>query len=253
MFGADSPTRLAYVQDQGLAGLVEAKRAGVARANGQIVCFLEDDVILEADYLAQIEAGFVAEAGMLGCSGVITNLSRSTPYVLFHWLFFRGIFDDPRIRIFAKLATSGDQLIATEIVSGGLSAWRRKVFDEVEFDTQNGFFMLEDIDFSSRVVRTFGSCLFVNPRARLAHNWSPVNRDSQMTLQRRRLIEAITYYKKRRAWSGARTGLAMAMLWWLGDAVLQALRFRSPRPLIGYVRGAIDGFRRPLAAEVNDR
>lgn len=246
----NTATQLVYIHDPSIAGLVQAKREGVARASGAIICFLEDDIVLESDYVAQIEAGFVAQPGMRGCSGVITNLpSSSAIYVMLHSLFFRGIFHDPRIRIFTKSSKRAGGLIRCDILSGGLSAWRRKVFDEVEFDTRNGFFMLEDIDFSTRVVRTFGTCLFVNPRARLAHYFSPVNRDVQMTLQRRRLIEALMYYKKRRGWPGARHGLLLAMLWWLGDALAQALRFRSTGSLVGYVRGAIDGLKKPLAAE----
>jgi glycosyltransferase involved in cell wall biosynthesis len=246
MFTEATPTRLVYVHDPSIAGLVYAKRAAVARAAGEIICFLEDDIVLEAAYLAEIEAGFVSHPLMSGCSGVITNLpSSSRVYVALNALFFQGIFRDPRIRIFtATSASSG--LTRCDILSGGLSCWRRKVFEHVDLDTRNGFFMLEDIEFSTRVVRAFGNCLFVNSRARLAHLSSPINRDVQMALQRRRLVEAISYYKKRRSWPGARVGLLGALLWWLGDAIGSSLRFRSPRSLIGYVQGAIDGINKPV-------
>lgn len=249
MFDATTPTRLVYVHDPSIAGLVFAKRAAVERASGAVISFLEDDIVLEPAYFAEIEAGFQARPLMCGCSGVITNLpSSSKLYVTLNSLFFRGIFRDPRIRIFTGQASTTDALIRCDILSGGLSSWRRRVFEYVSFDTDNGFFMLEDIEFSTRVVRAFGNCLFVNTRARLAHNSSPINRDVQMNLQRRRLIEAISYYKKRRGWPGARIGLLAAALWWLGDAIGSALRFRSPSALLGYVRGAIDGVRKTVVS-----
>lgn len=241
-------TRLIYVHDTGITGLVEAKRAATAVAAGDIVSFLEDDVILQADFMQEIEGGFLATPDMCGCSGVITNWPRSTGwYLAAHRVFFRGIFHDPRVGIFERALGGAEQLIPCDMLSGGLSAWRRHVFERVAFDTRNDLFMFEDIDFSTRVVRALGHCLYVNPKARLEHRWSEVNRDVHGTRQRRKLVEALTFYKKRRDWPGARRGLMMAMVWWLGDAILQAIRIRSSGPVRGYFRGVIDGMQKPLA------
>ena len=54
-------------------------------------------------------------------------------------------------------------LIPSDYISGGLSAYRREVFEAVPFDVENGFFALEDIDFSTRVARAYGSRLYINP------------------------------------------------------------------------------------------
>lgn len=240
-------TRLVYIHDPSISGLVDAKRVATTRAAGDVICFLEDDIVLESDYLQQIEAGFLAQPDMRGCSGAISNQPRSSPvFVAIHSLFFRGIFHDPRIRIFSRTSEDSSALVQCDVLSGGLSAWRREVFERVAFDTRNGFFMSEDIEFSTRVVRTYGHCLYVNPRARLLHAWSPVNRDVQNARQRRKLAEAVTYYKTRRGWPGARTGISMAMVWYLAEALFQAARFRSPGPMTGYFRGVLDGIRRPL-------
>jgi hypothetical protein len=68
----------------------------------------------------------------------------------------------------------------------------------------------------------------------------------QGTRQRRKLAEAMVFYKKRGDWPGARFGLVMVMLWWLGEALRQAVTIRSAGPVKGYVRGVIDGVRKPL-------
>src|SRR3972149_1254722 len=59
---------LGCVHDPRIAGLVAAKQVAVARARGDIVCFLEDDVVLETDYMLNIERGFVEGPALLGCS-----------------------------------------------------------------------------------------------------------------------------------------------------------------------------------------
>jgi GT2 family glycosyltransferase len=246
-FDAAGPTRLVYVHDTTITGLVDAKRVGSTRAAGDLVAFLEDDVVLEPEYFLEIERGFLAKPGMVGCSGIITNPPKSSPvYVGAHRLFFRGIFHDPRVSITARALGRARDLIPSDVLSGGVSCWRRTVFDAVQFDPDNGFFMLEDMEFATRVVRAFGHHLYVNPRARLAHYGSPVNRDLHGTRQRRKTAEAMVFYRKRRGWPGARYGLTMAMTWWLAEAAMQTARLRSTGPLSGYVRGIRDGLQRPL-------
>jgi GT2 family glycosyltransferase len=248
MFTATLPPRLVYIHDSGITGLVDAKRVAAERAEGDIVCFFEDDVILEPDYIAQLEWGFLSRPDMCGCSGVITNPPKSSSlYIAAQRLFFRGIFRDPRLPIFELALHGADQLMPCDVLSGGVSAWRRHVFSRVSFDNRNGFFMFEDMEFSTRVVRALGHHLYVNPRARLEHHFSAVNRDVHGVRQRRKLTEALVFFKKRREWPGALQGLLMVAIWWFGEALLQAVRLRSAGPVKGYVRGVLDGLRKPLA------
>ena len=247
LFPPDAPTRLRHIHDTSITGLVDAKRVGSGLATGDIVCFLEDDVVLEAEYFAAIVEGFVCVPDMIGCSGIMTNPPKSSPlYVRAHRLFFRGIFDDPRVSITAAALERAHGLVRCDILSGGLSCWRREVFTHVKFDAANGFFMLEDMEFATRVVRRLGSHLYINPHARLAHYGSPVNRDVHGVRQQRKTTEALVFYRKRRDWPGAVSGLGLALLWWLGEALLQTVRLRSSGPLLGYVRGVARGATQPI-------
>ena len=47
-----------YIHDPMILSLLDAKRVAVNHASGDIVCFLEDDVVLDANYIQQIELGF---------------------------------------------------------------------------------------------------------------------------------------------------------------------------------------------------
>lgn len=248
---AGSPLRslLSYVHDSGIRGLVPAKAEAVRRARGDLVCFLEDDVVLEPDYVAQIERGFLETPGMLGCCGVVTNLPPLPPgYVgMFHF-FHRGIFRDARVGVHGVISGRDLPLVPSDYLSGGLSAYRREVFDAVAFDLENDFFMLEDIDFSTRAAQRFGDRFFINPNARLEHRMSPLNRAVLGSRQRRKLREFLVFYKKRRA-TGRLLTVLMLLAGLLLEAGYQAVRSRTPSPIIGYFLGLRDGVRWTLARE----
>lgn len=235
--------RLVYIHDPHITGLVDAKRVAVERSSGDIVCFLEDDVILESEYLERIEQGFDEHSEMLGCCGIVTNPPRQP--LGYEWafhLFHRGIYRDIRVGIYGRIEGADHGLIQSDVLSGGLSAWRREVFAAVPFDVANGFFMLEDMDFSTRVVKRFGRRLYINPNARLEHHWSPANREVLGPRQRRKLTEFIAYYKKRRDWPGARLALPWLLVGLLIEAGAQSLSAGSLGPLMGYFGGIRDGF-----------
>lgn len=238
---------LIYVYDRTVTGLVDAKRVGVERASGDIVSFLEDDVVLEPAYFSGVEWAFVSRPDCLGCGGVITNPpSTSAVYVTLQQIFLRGIFDDPRLVAYAAAAARPDVLVPCPVVSGGVSSWRRSVFKTVQFDVRNGFHFFEDMEFATRVCRALGPHVYVNPRARLAHYSSPVNRERHGRRQYSKMAEALVFYRKRLDWPGAVSGMTMGAIWWLGEALWQCVRLGSPGPVMGYFRGVAEGRRRPV-------
>jgi GT2 family glycosyltransferase len=233
---------LIYIHDVSITGLVNAKKVAVENVTGDIVFFLEDDIILEYDYIEQIKNGFVKHPYMIGCSGVITNPPNKGIFYkfLFH-LFHRGIFRDIRVSIYGKFNGRNNSLIESNKLSGGVSAWRREVFYSCKFDVKNGFHMFEDIDFSTNVARVYGPRLFINPNARLEHNFSPINRLKLGARERQKLIECITFYKKRVDWPWAKISLIWLLFGMLLDATVCSLRFLSFHPIKGYFTGIQEG------------
>lgn len=244
MLAGGGPMRLDYVHDTAITGLVDAKRVAAGRAGGDVVCFLEDDIVLEPDYFEQIERGFAERPGMLGCCGVVTNLPPLPAFYvgLFH-LFHRGMFADRRVGIHGFASGRGQALIVSDYLSGGLSAYRREVFAAVPFDTANRLFMTEDIDFSTRAVRRFGARFFINPNARLAHYMSPLNRDAVGARQRRKAREFCIFYKKRRRSLADALAFAWLLCGLAIEAGFAAVRHRRPAAIGGFVAGVADGLR----------
>ena len=234
--------KLIYIHDSNILGLVEAKHVAVKNASGQIICFLEDDIVLEADYIRQIELGFIKQPNMIGCCGVITNPPKvGFLYKFLFKIFHRGIFKDNRIDMHGKYSGNNKNLKQSNMLSGGVSAWRREVFDNVEFDIANEFHMFEDIDFSTRVAHHFGNRLFINPNARLDHYCSPINRDVLDIRQRRKVKECFTYYKKRKDLPNATKSFYWLLLGMFLEAIFQSFSSMSFKPIQGYLLGLQDG------------
>lgn len=234
--------KLVYVHDPRISGLVDAKRFAAKIAKSDLVCYFEDDVILSSNYLQEIEQGFHEQPSMLGCSGVISNVPNPTfIYRFVHALFFQGIFKDPRPKLFHKSVDTKKSLVLCDVLCGGLSAWKKEVLSEIPFDVNNGFFMFEDMEYSTRVVHQYGHKLYINQRAHLEHHCSTVNRDPHGLRQKRKLTESILFYKKRVNWSGAKRGLFFAMIWWLAESILRAIKLFSFTPIRGYFQGILAG------------
>jgi len=244
--------QLIYVHDESISGLVEAKQVGANTTTGDIICYLEDDVILEPEYLKEIVRGFEDYPSMIGCCGVISNLP-SYPFgykFIFH-LFHRGIFIDHRVGLCFIENAHRYEFIASSMLSGGVSAWRREVFLFIPFDEKNGFHMLEDIDFSTRVAAHYGQRLFINPNARLAHYSSPVNREVLGARQRRKLIEYATFYKKRREQPWATPAFFWLLAGLFFEALLQAITLRSFDVLRGFFSGLREGLTKKIIQPTN--
>lgn len=247
-----SSIKLVYIHDVQVCGLVEAKARGVQESSGTVISFLEDDVVLRPEYFFRLEQGFLAHPEMLGCSGVVTWVAaQGSAYRWFFKLFHRGIFYDPRVDLHGHCEDAGGgRLIPSRYLSGGLSAYRREVFNRVHFDTANDFFMLEDIEFSTRAAKVFGDRYFyINTAVCLEHHMSPVNRERSGPRWERKLREYVCFYKKHREEPWTRLHLIWLLVGLGLEAVLASLRMLSPGPFLGAVRGLIRGFQfriRPL-------
>ncbi len=235
--------RLCYIHDPSVRGLVQAKKRAVEESSGDILMFLEDDVVLESDYIEQLEKGFVENPDMMGACGVVSDVPQpGLAYRLFFHLFHRGIFYDPRVGIHGKERFRGQGLVPSHYLSGGLSAYRREVFEHIPFDTRNGFFALEDIDFSTRAARRYGyDHFFINTHAVLDHRMSPVNRAKLLPKYERKFREYISFYKKNRKSFFDLFRLIWLMIGLSIESMMAAIAYRNMDPIVGSWQGVVRG------------
>jgi GT2 family glycosyltransferase len=168
-----TPVQLKYLRTQ--PGLTYQRNIGVKNSNGDIVLFLDDDVILNKDYFENIMKVYSSnqDENLGGVGGKIVNL-KPTPL---HWHIFNRLFLLHRHGALLPTHTPFfDEVTQVRVLSGCNMSYKREVFSEFEFDENlPGYALMEDVDFSSRVSQRH--YLVMTPQAKLLHKESPISRD----------------------------------------------------------------------------
>ena len=188
-------------------GLTKQRNYGINQVGDAIdvVCFLDDDIVLEPDYFKQLLSTYTIYPNALAVGGYITNevqwevsdgkhrkdqfyfdgYMRNEPS-RFKLRKHFGLLPDvtpgymPTFshgRSVSFLPPSG-KTYQVEQIMGGVSSYKKEVFDTHKFsDYFVGYGLYEDADFSLRLAKK--GDLYVNTNARLAHYHDASGRPNQ--------------------------------------------------------------------------
>lgn len=164
-----------YIRDAAISGGAVARNRAMEIAAGDIWLFLDDDVILEPDFIEQLLIVYEEHPEVAGVSGIIANYQRPLLAArLWAEVFVRGPFRDERQPIYwnaDKLRQSPPipvQRFTGALMSFRSSFIRHRRFDENLYGVSDG----EDVDFCERLGPD--AQLRIAPRARLEHRHSAV-------------------------------------------------------------------------------
>lgn len=232
--------KLIYIHDPAISGLAVARNRSMGEARGDVWLFLDDDVVLEPEFIEEICRVYESEPCVTGVSGIVTNyvpdrgISRA-----WNAVFVRGPFHDPRQPIYHN----ADRLRASAPVrvdrfSGGIMSFRAAAIRRQQFDSNlRGVSDGEDVDFCVRLGPK--ATLLVAPRARLVHEASPVGRE--ITHHLRRDARSLCYLYNRNWRHGVKNRLAYR---WLlcGFSLIATWASVRRRSLVPW-RALLDGIR----------
>jgi glycosyltransferase involved in cell wall biosynthesis len=172
------------------SSLTQARNHGIKNSKSDIVVFLDDDLVLEADFIQEIVRPIETNPKIAGSTGNISNHPRSSGSLKTGLQYFLQLpYDgDGFFRLSgAPTTTCGlaeDREV--EFVPGGITAWRRTVFSEFLFDESlPGLGINEDVDFSYRVSRKWKN--FYTSKALAAHERPPLDREGTAAYLQREL------------------------------------------------------------------
>jgi len=156
-------------------GLTNSRNFGIKNAKGGIVIFLDDDIVLEPDFIERILDVFMENnyARIGGVCGNISNQKHQSEKGMYYWIrkiFLIGMSGDGCFRISGQptFVYGTDYVKQVEFLPGGLTAYKREIFDEYLFDEKlTGYCYAEDTDFSYRVSRKYKN--YYTPYARAFH------------------------------------------------------------------------------------
>jgi len=208
---ADAPgVRLDYIRDTLLNGAAAARNRAMESATGDIWLFLDDDVVLEPEFIERLLEAYSDHPEAVGMSGIITNYRPSPlPQRLWSALFARGPFRDERQPIYwaADQLRNGEPHPVRQF-TGALMSFRASAIGEMRFDTNHPGALAEDTDFCWRLPA--GTRLLLTPRARLVHNRSPNGRPRDHWL--RAHAQGFYYLYERNLKHGIRNRICFAWL-----------------------------------------
>jgi GT2 family glycosyltransferase len=190
-------------------GLTKQRNYGIERVGNEmkIVCFLDDDTVLEVDYFEQLLATYKIFPEALGVGGYIINESQCefvgehhqpqlNEYFYDGWKRKEGSRFILRKRLgldsdcppgYASLYSHGRSVsflppsgktYEVEMLMGGVSSFRKEVFECLRFSTYfEGYGLYEDADFTLRVAKK--GKIYVNTAAKLNHYHAVSGRPNQ--------------------------------------------------------------------------
>ena len=190
-------------------GLTKQRNYGIERVGEgmEIVCFLDDDTVLENDYFEQLLKTYQIYPEALGVGGYIINESECefvghdyVPKIEEYCFDGWKRKDGSRFVLRKKLGLDSDcppgfsalfshgrsvgflppsgKIYEVEMLMGGVSSFRKKVFETLQFSTYfEGYGLYEDADFTLRVAKE--GKLYLNTSAKLNHYHDASGRPNQ--------------------------------------------------------------------------
>ena len=242
--------RLDYIHDESINGLVQAKAASIQYNQCDYISFFDDDIVHEPDYLAAIEACIHTYTEMIGLNGVILNAPKEgfLKRLIFRLTHF-GLYKDNRQSVIRSLKEGISQPQRVDALSGGLSTWKKEVFDTVSFDTKNKFHAYEDKEFSIRIERAFPKQMFIVPQAKLYHYHAAGNRQSLLRRTQNDVVEVWKLFKKNGNYNWLGLDFIVLLFGLLINALMLSLRHLNFNFLLHYLRGFNQGRKSQILSE----
>tara|TARA_R110001583_G_scaffold59680_7_gene177405 strand:- start:10270 stop:11235 length:966 start_codon:yes stop_codon:yes gene_type:complete len=183
--------------DETNRGLTKQRNFGIKKVSesSEIICFLDDDVVLDIHYFENLIETYAAKLNALGVGGYIINEvtweKATTPKDKSHFYYDGWQRKEPlrfKIRRFFELLPDAQpgfmptfshgrsvsflplsgKIYQVEQLMGGVSSYKKEVFKTHKFSNYfEGYGLYEDADFSLRLAKTGN--LYVNTSAQLAH------------------------------------------------------------------------------------
>ena len=236
-----------YIHDQNINGLVHAKAVALTYNNCSIISFYDDDIVMEKNCLKEMYHAFLDNPEMTAANGLILNAPMES---LFRRIIFRlthiGIYSDNRREVFYKLVNkSPDQRLPKRLntLSGGLSFYRKEIFEKVPFDEKNRFHAYEDKEHSIRLELNFPNSMYLIPKARLYHYHAQTNRESELIKVKNDNIEIIKLFKKFKKKSRLGVDLLFILLGLFFYSIFKMLKYRKIKYIFNYFDGINEGLK----------
>ena len=166
----------------------ESRNIGARQSSNEIVLFLDDDIVLEKNYIELLKLEWEKNKDDLslgGIGGVINNLRLISFFEkIFNKIFYlsSSISWDVTSVGFQVWDPSIKKIEKVFYLSGGISSFRKSVIEKIPFRSLSlGRVALEDVDFFVRAKKQ-GYHFIIVPEARVFHEHSQTSKDNNYVI-----------------------------------------------------------------------
>jgi len=178
-----------------------ARNIGINNATGDIILFLDTDVILCRNYIYEILKVYNKYPDALGVQGYIINNKPIKILNILRKITFHYHFEKNKCRVLASTAVVYPfpltKIIRCQWLSGSNQSFKRTILTEFKYDEKlERYSYKEDVDISYRIYKKYPKSLYITPHAKLIHKISKEGRMSSETLQYMKKIYTLYFFYK---------------------------------------------------------
>lgn len=193
-----------YIRNEKERSSAIARNIGIEHSTGDIILFLDDDIILEKEYIEEILRVYEEKPKALGVQGYITNMfSKSITSKMRYMIgriFFLWYPENNKCRVQPSAEPTYpsplEKTIECQWLAGSNSSYTREILQILKFDENlKRYSWREDVDLSYRIYKKIPNSLYITPRAKLIHKGSKTARSpkKQLILMQRVYISYFFY------------------------------------------------------------
>lgn len=180
---SSSRINIIYLKNSNPKSLARARNKGIDESNGEIIVFLDDDVVLDLNYLYILNQAYERDNKIYGVQGYITNFPKTNIIVeFFNKLFLLNSTENAKCRVLPSSRNTYPnnktiQPFYCEWLSGCNHSYKKEILKEFRYDEKMiRYSYKEDVDMSYRIYKKHPQGLFFIPSARCMHNESKNSR-----------------------------------------------------------------------------
>lgn len=193
---------LKYIRNKRERSSAIARNIGIENATGDIILFLDSDVILDKNYIKEILKVYKEKPNALGVQGYITSTYNPSELTnMIRKFLFIDHWEKNACRVLPSTCPVSpnfvDRVISCEWLSGCNQSYKKKILEKYKFDENlKRYSFKEDMDLSYRIFKKYPNSLFMTPYAKLIHNVSQSGRLPKKELIYMKEIYSLYFFYK---------------------------------------------------------
>jgi glycosyltransferase involved in cell wall biosynthesis len=186
---------LKYIRNKREKSLTIARNIGIENSAGDIILFLDDDVILDENYIEEILKVYEEHPSAFGVQGHITNIKVSKFWNMISKILFRYHLKKNKCDVLPSAYNTYPHILTKVIscqwLSGSNCSYKREILEPFKFDENlKKYSSGEDLNLSYRIFKKYPNSLLMTPYGKLIHNTSQEGR-----IPKKKLINMTQIYR----------------------------------------------------------